>query len=184
MRFCRGCKQEKPESQFPTRKDGIRYHCFECTKARHQLWYEKNREKQLDAVRRNYEANKEAKLVYQKKWAEENKEKRVGYAERTARKLRDDVFRAYGGKCVCPGCGERNMLFLTIDHVHGKGNQHRKEVLGSHLKAGVHTYVWLRQQGYPKGFQILCFNCNMGRHRNGGICPHLAPARFVSSDDE
>lgn len=21
-------------------------------------------------------------------------------------------------------------------------------------------------------YQLLCFNCNCGRHRNGGVCPH------------
>ena len=27
-------------------------------------------------------------------------------------------------------------------------------------------------QDFPEGFQILCFNCNAGKHRNGGRCPH------------
>jgi hypothetical protein len=25
---------------------------------------------------------------------------------------------------------------------------------------------------FPAGFQVLCLNCNHGRFRNGGICPH------------
>jgi len=139
------------------------------------MWYERNREHQLAKARAHYEANKDAKIAYGKKWHYANLDKVAVYAKRTVRHLREDVFRAYGGKCACPACGEDNLLFLTIDHVNGGGNKHRKEVLGSHLKAGVHTYVWLRQQGYPKGFQILCFQCNMGRNRNGGICPHLIP---------
>ncbi len=31
----------------------------------------------------------------------------------------------------------------------------------------------LKRRGWPKdGYTILCFNCNMGKAVNGGICPH------------
>jgi len=76
---------------------------------------------------------------------------------------------AYGGS-VCACCGETDIRFLTIDHVDGDGAQHRKLIGG-----GGNTYKWLRQNGYPSGFQVLCYNCNMGRYRNGGICPHNDP---------
>jgi ABC-type uncharacterized transport system substrate-binding protein len=33
-------------------------------------------------------------------------------------------------------------------------------------------YKWLARNGYPSGFQILCMNCNHGKSRNGGVCPH------------
>lgn len=34
-------------------------------------------------------------------------------------------------------------------------------------------YRWLKKQGFPKGdFRVMCFNCNLGRQRNGGECPH------------
>lgn len=69
--------------------------------------------------------------------------------------------------CAC--CGEDRFLFLTIDHIHGNGNQHRLEVTGS--KRGNIT-AWLRKNNYPPGFQVLCFNCNMGRAANRGECPY------------
>jgi hypothetical protein len=28
------------------------------------------------------------------------------------------------------------------------------------------------KQGFPDGFQTLCFNCNVGKYKNGGVCPH------------
>lgn len=28
--------------------------------------------------------------------------------------------------------------------------------------------------GFPPEYQIQCFNCNLGRARNGGVCPHQA----------
>jgi hypothetical protein len=30
---------------------------------------------------------------------------------------------------------------------------------------------WLKNSGYPPGFQVLCFNCNFAKHRKGQ-CPH------------
>jgi hypothetical protein len=27
--------------------------------------------------------------------------------------------------------------------------------------------------GFPAGFQVLCFNCNQGRRLNHGVCPHV-----------
>lgn len=71
---------------------------------------------------------------------------------------------AYGGR-VCACCGERQILFLTIDHINGHGTKESR-------KDRRYIYVRLRQQGYPKGYRVLCYNCNCGRARNGGICPH------------
>lgn len=85
----------------------------------------------------------------------------------TRRKVRLDALRAYGGanpQCAC--CGEAIYEFLAIDHVYGGGHAQRKETGGG----GFHS--WLRKNGYPSGFQILCHNCNLGRQINGGVCPH------------
>lgn len=71
---------------------------------------------------------------------------------------------AYGSKCEC--CGESNPIFLTIDHVNGGGLKHKKQI-----KATI--WNWLRRNSWPReGFKLLCFNCNCGRQRNGGVCPH------------
>lgn len=79
--------------------------------------------------------------------------------------LRAQVIEAYGGQCAC--CGESEERFLTIDHVDGGGEKHRREVGGS---AGL--YSWLRKQGFPaQGFQLLCFNCNQVKAIYGQ-CPH------------
>lgn len=75
------------------------------------------------------------------------------------------------------------LAFLTIDHINGDGAAHRKAIYGFKQDGtvrsgrgagggGYRMYKWLRVSGYPVGFQVLCFNCNVGRHINGGICPH------------
>lgn len=80
-----------------------------------------------------------------------------------------EIFQAYGGQCVC--CGESNSIFLTIDHVDGKGSEHRK-LIGLSSPTGKSFYHWLKKQGYPKdNYQILCFNCNFAKHVLGR-CPH------------
>jgi hypothetical protein len=61
-------------------------------------------------------------------------------------------------------------LFLSIDHVNGGGRGHRKS-LGTKASSGAMLYD-IKNRGFPPDFQILCFNCNCGRQRNGGVCPH------------
>lgn len=82
--------------------------------------------------------------------------------------LKDEAFNRYGGY-ICNCCGEDEHDFLTIDHIDGNGNKHRKEIKGS-IRS---FYGWLKKNNYPNGFQVLCMNCNWGRYKNkDGICPH------------
>ena len=67
-------------------------------------------------------------------------------------------------KCAC--CGETHIEFLTIDHIHGGGRKHREEV-----GFGKSFYRWLIKNNFPKGFQVLCYNCNCAKG-HFGYCPH------------
>lgn len=64
--------------------------------------------------------------------------------------------------CVC--CGVQYLEFLAIDHIDGGGTQHRKELKGASV------YLWLRKNGYPDGFRVLCHSCNFAVRF--GPCPH------------
>lgn len=72
---------------------------------------------------------------------------------------------ALGGP-VCSCCGESNQLFLTIDHVHNDGKEHRRNTRD--VRAAMMDAI-----KRPERYTVLCFNCNCGRARNGGICPHV-----------
>lgn len=85
--------------------------------------------------------------------------------ERT--RCKSAVISAYGSACEC--CSESNVGLLSIDHIKNDGSVHRKEI-----KSGLGIYSWLLRNGCPRDgrFRLLCFNCNLGRAFNGGICPH------------
>ena len=80
---------------------------------------------------------------------------------------RNEVLAHYsGGFPVCACCSETRVEFLTIDHIENGGTQLRKTVKG-------HKYItyWLRREGFPPGYRVLCMNCNHARGRYGR-CPH------------
>ncbi len=65
-------------------------------------------------------------------------------------------------QCSC--CGEKEDKFLCLDHINGGGHQHRKNIKNR-------IYEWIIKNDFPKGFQILCHNCNMAKGFYGE-CPH------------
>lgn len=67
------------------------------------------------------------------------------------------VFAAYG--CECVYCGERDFDQLSIDHMDGNGKAWREET----GREGPMFWYWLRDQGYPSGFQTLCIRCNLAK---------------------
>lgn len=104
---------------------------------------------------------------YKKKHLEDTRRWARGYHS----KNRAAVLKHYGGdtpKCVC--CGIDWVEFLAIDHINGGGNKHRKIIGGGH-SSSTRFYVWLKNNNFPEGFQILCHNCNMAKGK-AGICPH------------
>lgn len=88
---------------------------------------------------------------------------------------RAEVIEAYGGVCTC--CGEDEPMFLTIDHINNDGGGRDRIKTGG---SGVAFYARLKRAGYPKDlYRLLCFNCNTGRHINGGACPHEESGVYV-----
>ncbi len=150
----------------------------ELVRAKSRLRYQKNRDKILAARRRVYIVNREQLLqqkreYYRQRGAEirvkrrecerlhpEVKAKNLASARASANRCRVrnklEALTHYGnGVAVCVRCGFVDVRALTIDHVNGGGRQHRISINNNHI------YVWLRQQGYPSGYQTLCANCQM-----------------------
>lgn len=82
-------------------------------------------------------------------------------------KLKKEIIDNYGGKCIC--CQRDHWLFLTIDHINGGGNIHRKS-LGFNSGGG-NFYQWLKNNNFPQlDYQLLCHNCNLTKGHQG-FCP-------------
>lgn len=75
--------------------------------------------------------------------------------------LKKEVLRHYGnGKAICIRCGFADIRALSIDHIDNNGKYHRKTVGG-----GTAIYRWFKNNNYPSGFQTLCYNCQIIKHR-------------------
>ena len=75
--------------------------------------------------------------------------------------------------CWC--CGESHIEFLAIDHIAGRKEMDSESGL---VKLGYSSSMvktvlsnWIIKNNFPKGFQILCHNCNQAKAVYGK-CPH------------
>lgn len=97
-------------------------------------------------------------------------------------KCRATVLAFYGASCKC--CGETTELFLTIDHINNDGYKSRIRKDGVRATdSGTIQVIRIARAiatGKPRAdIQILCFNCNCGRARNHGVCPHREVRQVV-----
>lgn len=171
MKTCRKCKEAKPKSEFPGQPrmaDGLSSWCKTCKYASQKKWREANPEKYRSSLKNYYERNKPKHKEMAKAWKANNPEKVRAINAKYQQSLKRTVLEHYGMKCSCPKCPEqtKTVAFLTIDHVNGDGKEHRNTFKKN-------FYLWLIENEYPNGFQTLCFNCNIGRFWNGGVCPHM-----------
>jgi hypothetical protein len=106
---------------------------------------------------------KKCRSAAQTKYWNEGAGKKLSKQRRDNAKL--DAFKAYGG-CQCSGCGENEMVVLSIDHINGGGGKHREEIKNRYMN----IYFWLRANKYPEGFRVLCMNCQF-RAKVGALLP-------------
>jgi hypothetical protein len=87
-----------------------------------------------------------------------------------SRKLRIEVLSYYSNSKVpfCKCCKTEFLPHLSIDHIDGKGNEHRKTLKSKDF------YWWLKSKNFPTGFQVLCMNCNWAKGVN-----HCCPCQSV-----
>jgi hypothetical protein len=168
-KICRECRTDKPGEEFfrcASAKDGLQSRCKPCGNAKSVAWRQANRQKARAIDKASRVRCPLKRKARQRRSYLNNANKRREAARVYIRVLKDAAYAAYGGyQCQC--CGETERAFLSIDHVNNDGHAHRKTFRGV-------IYGWLKKNGYPPGFQILCMNCNFGKKHNGGICPHRA----------
>ena len=174
---CRVCGREKAKTKFfrinPT-KDWYRRECKDCLRDRHRREADQSRQAIREYNRAYYRANKEKLDNRSASWIKANPERRRKTALYYYYRLQSEAIMAYGGY-RCAWCGIDEPLVLALDHINNDGREHRRQIgtLGGHK-----LYKWLRDNGYPPGFQVLCMNCNHGKYRNGGKLPESLKGRF------
>jgi len=121
-------------------------------------YYQENKEKinkRNNEYKKQYDLkNKEKKKEYAKQYDLKNQEKLKEKRKIYKFNKRIIVYNHYcNGDARCQRCGETNIKCLSIDHINSGGRKHRKEINNRSLP------IWLIQNCFPKGFQILCMNC-------------------------
>lgn len=154
MKVCSKCRKLLPLIKFShSNKDkfGRANYCKICDNIRRKLYHKEHYKKD-----KHY-------MDVQEKWRKNNKTKINNWSRKRFRKIKLLVLEHYGNKCKC--CGESHSEFLTIDHIRSNGAAHRRKIGKRPI------YPWLYINNYPRGFRILCFNCNCAKYYSG-YCPH------------
>jgi hypothetical protein len=140
----------------------------ERIKTQQKAYRQANAERTKARMKAYQQANAEKFKAYKKAYRQANAERIKARQKAYQQKLKETVLSHYSGgipKCAC--CGEQNTAFLSIDHIEGGGNKQRR---GLQLR-GNGFYRWLRNNGYPSGYRVLCMNCNSALGLRGH-CPH------------
>jgi hypothetical protein len=165
------------------RPDGLDVYCRHCTRER------------MRSKRRRYLASGRCAECGQPRadsssirYCRRCTERYAGRSTSYSRDLRMQVLRAYSNespRCAC--CDEPNLLFLTLDHIENGGRVHRRN------QGTQGVFRELKRGGFPVGFRVLCFNCNLARGFYGH-CPHeglaptpivcVEPTRYVSATED
>lgn len=141
-------------------------YCKPCGRAYYAKWRKDHPKRNTKTTARYYRQNR-AKILARTR----------AYGQR----LKLAAFSAYGSQCAC--CGEIEHEFLAIDHINGgrhgtiSGHKHRESVA---VNGGVSWYRWLRNQGFPPGYRVLCHNCNQA-YGHFGYCPHITRQKTLLS---
>lgn len=160
-RFCAQCKTDKPLDDFPKHAKkplGRSYTCKECTKPQMKAWYAVNR---LEVLAR-YPFDRVKHAAWREQQTEKWWDERRGKQRKHAAALKEEVLSHYsGGECKCAWCGCQEIVVLSLDHIDNSGGQKRR----NGEPGGNNFYRKLKSEGFPVGYQVLCFNCNWAKGR-------------------
>jgi hypothetical protein len=148
--------REKNKERYEERQKEWRNDNPDKVKKYNQKAWDKNGEKNREKNKERYKGyTKEQKAEWGRNYRRKNKEKLKIKNKEYNTKLRLDAINGYGGKCA--RCGyDDDWRALCIDHVDGNGKYDRQVA-----KKGKVFFVWLRDNNYPEGYQVLCANCNL-----------------------
>lgn len=135
-----------------------------------------NHPEQWKAIQRTYQTNNAEKLkVTAKAWRDRtiesryatgkvyyaaNKDALLGKSRALDLSNKTACINMYSnGEACCAWCRNARLDVLCLDHIANNGAEDRKV-----NTSGV-IYRRLQKNDYPPGFQVLCYNCNIVKHR-------------------
>ena len=143
----------------------------------------KYRNKTENKIRKKELSQRPERKAQQRQWyLEYNTEERRENTSKKRQMTRLKILKKYSKNLsnsnipCCRCCGlDNHANFLAIDHITGRKEMDSNPELvklgySSELK-GVMLHEWIIKNNFPKGFQILCHNCNLAKGFYG-ICPH------------
>lgn len=166
MKKCTVCGKRKDLLEFfKARRQKSGYHsaCKKCHTLQVKRWREENKDRFREI---------------QHAWSKKNWRKYISgvseWRKSNTIRLKFDVYGHYcKGNIKCQCCGEKEVMFLSLDHINNDGAEHKKKLFGSSRKGGGNQlYQWAIKNNYPNILQVLCMNCNYGKRINEGTCPH------------
>ena len=151
-RKCNTCGEIKPLDQF-FKRDKISYfnRCKECEGKYQREYYRSLRKRGICTRCRKRKTTSTAAC-------DECRIETRRLSREYNANVREEVLKAYGGRCA--KCGETRLEVLTLDHIDGQGNEHRRRVKQNNM-----NYL-LRAEGFPPGIQVLCGNCHLIKSRD------------------
>ena len=123
----------------------------------------RDKDKRREYDRQYNRTYKAERVEYNRKYRKTHREKVRIYERQYAERIKVEVFTHYcNGEPFCVSCGIGDIDILTIDHLNGSGGKHRRSL---NLHAGDRFYRWLKANGYPQEYQVLCYNCNIKKFK-------------------
>lgn len=137
--------------------------CRVCYNEKHAEFQKKN-------CREYYLIHKDKRDKYSREKRQENPKLHNYISNRSYHKTRLEVLAHYSPDLSCVRCGfNEHISALSIDHINGNGNKMRRN-LHDHGR----ICNWLKKNGLPEGFQVLCMNCQfIKRYENNESVSHL-----------
>jgi glutaredoxin-related protein len=116
--------------------------------------YDKNQPRLVSEKRELRKKDPEKYKAIARKSNKKNKIKIDIKKKETHQELRKRVLEYYSeGTPKCIQCGVTGILFLNMDHIHG-----RKQMKTDWDTGKLYRYL---DKEHPSGYQVLCYNCNM-----------------------
>lgn len=127
-----------------------------------RLRYKQKNPEKIRAARKRWRVKHAEEIKkHKQKYYLENRTEWQRKRKQRVFQLKMEIIKHYTkGRMCCANCGLRDVKNLTVDHINGNGEKHRKTMK---LSGGHSFYLWLRDLNFPPGFQILCFACNMAK---------------------